>query len=70
MPKLQGVNHLRAVKVFEKLGFRVIRQGKHISMAKNGKVIIIPRSNLINAYTMAGIIKDAGFTINQFQELL
>lgn len=70
MPKLQGINHLRAIKVFEKFGFRVIRQGKHISMAKDGKVIIIPRSNPINAYTMAGIIKDAGLTINQFKELL
>jgi hypothetical protein len=30
MPKLPGVNHLDAVRAFEKVGFWVLRQGKHI----------------------------------------
>jgi predicted RNA binding protein YcfA (HicA-like mRNA interferase family) len=30
MPKLPGVNHLRAVKALEKAGFRVDCQSKHI----------------------------------------
>jgi hypothetical protein len=33
MPKIPGVNHLRAIKAFEKAGFRVVRQGKHIVMS-------------------------------------
>jgi len=34
MPKLPGVNHLRAVKALEKAGFQIDRQGKHIFMSK------------------------------------
>jgi predicted RNA binding protein YcfA (HicA-like mRNA interferase family) len=32
MPSLAGINHQRAVKAFEKAGFRIVRQGKHITM--------------------------------------
>jgi predicted RNA binding protein YcfA (HicA-like mRNA interferase family) len=70
MPKLAGISHQRAVKAFEKAGFRVIREGKHISMVKDDRIIIIPRNNPINAFTMAGIIKDAGLTIEEFKKLL
>ncbi|GAB4545838.1 MAG: hypothetical protein Fur002_20310 [Anaerolineales bacterium] len=71
MPKLAGIQHQRAVKAFERAGFRVIREGKHISMAKDDRIIIIiPRNNPINAFTMAGIIKDAGLTIEEFKKLL
>jgi predicted RNA binding protein YcfA (HicA-like mRNA interferase family) len=70
MPKLPGINHKKAVRAFEKAGFRIIRQGKHISMINDDRIIIIPRANPINAYTMAGIIKDAGLTIEEFKQLL
>ncbi|MGK7933816.1 MAG: hypothetical protein AB4041_20635 [Microcystaceae cyanobacterium] len=26
------INHQRAIKAFEKAGFRIVRQGKHITM--------------------------------------
>ena len=70
MPKLPGINHLRAIKAFEKAGFQVIRQGKHISMSDGDRIIVIPRSNPINAYTMAGIISDAGLSIEEFKKFL
>lgn len=70
MPKLSGVNHKQAVKAFEKAGFRIIRQSKHIAMTNGERIIIIPRANPINAYTMSGIIKDAGLSIEDFKELL
>ena len=70
MPKLAGVNHQRAVNAFEKAGFVVIREGRHVSMAKDDRIIIIPRNNPINAFTMAGIIKDTGLTIEEFKKLL
>ncbi|MBX9256839.1 type II toxin-antitoxin system HicA family toxin [Desmonostoc muscorum CCALA 125] len=63
MPKLAGINHLPAMNAFEKTGFSVVRQGKHITMTNGERIITIPRANPINAYTMAGIIKDAGLTI-------
>jgi len=68
--KLPGISHERAVRAFQKRGFRVVRQGKHISMTDGERIIIIPRANPINAFTMAGIIKDAGMTIEEFNALL
>jgi predicted RNA binding protein YcfA (HicA-like mRNA interferase family) len=70
MPKLPGINHNLAIKAFEKAGFRIIRQGKHITMTNDEYIIVIPRNNPINGYTMAGIIKDAGLTIENFKKLL
>ncbi len=48
MPKLPGVNHLRAVNALQKAGFRIDR----------------------HPYTMATIVRDAGMTIEEFEELL
>ena len=48
----------------------MVREGKHISMVKDDRIIIIPRNNPINAFTMGGIIKDAGLTIEEFKKLL
>ena len=70
IPNLLGINHLRAIKAFEKIGFRIIRQGKHITMTDGEHIITIPRANPINAYTMATIIKGSGLTITQFKQLL
>ncbi|MEK7279018.1 MAG: type II toxin-antitoxin system HicA family toxin [Nitrospirota bacterium] len=70
MPKLPGVNHERAVKAFEKAGFRIARQGKHITMTNGERIITIPRANPVDAYTMGGIVKDAGLSIEEFKKLL
>ena len=70
MPKIPGVNHLRAVGALEKAGFRIVRQGKHIVMSDGIRFLTIPRSNPIDAYTMGGIVNDAGLTIEKFRKLL
>jgi predicted RNA binding protein YcfA (HicA-like mRNA interferase family) len=70
MPSLPGINHQRAVKAFEKYGFWVLRQGKHIVMTNGKRIITIPRANPINAFTMAGIVNDAGLSIQEFRKLL
>jgi predicted RNA binding protein YcfA (HicA-like mRNA interferase family) len=70
MPSLSGVNHLRAINAFEKAGFWIARQGKHITMTNGERIITIPRANPINSYTMGSIIKGAGLTIEEFQNLL
>jgi len=46
------------------------RQSKHLIMTDGERIITIPRANPINAYTMGGIIKDAGLTIEEFKKLL
>jgi len=70
VPKLPGVNHLQAVRGFEKAGFRILREGKHIVMTDGVRLITIPRHNPVNAYTMGGLVVDAGLTIEQFRDLL
>jgi hypothetical protein len=51
MPKIPGVNHLRAVGAFEKAGFKIVRQGKHIVMSDGAHFITTPRHNPVNALT-------------------
>jgi len=70
MGKLPGVNHLDAVRALEKAGFRILRQGKHVVMTDGTRILTIPRHNPINSFTMDGIVKDAGLTIDQFREFL
>lgn len=70
MPSLPGVNHLDAVRVLEKAGFRVERQGKHIVMTDGARIVTIPRHNPVNAFTMGGIVRGAGLTIERFRQLL
>ena len=55
MPKIPGVPHLQAVRALEKVGFRVVRESKHIVMSDGRRILTIPRANPINAFTMGGI---------------
>ncbi len=70
MPRIAGVNHLDAVRALEKAGFRIARQGKHIVMTNGTRIITIPRHNPVNAFTMGGIVRDAGLSVEDFRELL
>jgi predicted RNA binding protein YcfA (HicA-like mRNA interferase family) len=70
VPKIPGVSHLDAVKALEKAGFRVVRQGKHVVMSDGVRILTIPRHNPVNAFTMGGIVRDAGLTAEEFRRLL
>ena len=70
MPKIPGVNHLDAVRALEKAGFRIVRQGKHIVMSDGTRIVTVPRHNPVNAFTMGGIARDAGLTVEEFKKLL
>ena len=70
MPKFAGVNHLEAVRALEKAGFVIVRQSKHIVMSNGVRQVVVPRNNPIKAFTMGGIIQDAGLTIQEFRGLL
>ena len=39
-------------------------------MSDGQRILTIPRNNPINAITMAGIVRAAGLTLEQFRELL
>lgn len=62
------------IKIFEKLGFYIKRQkGSHVIMIKNGSAIyqpVIPfhKKDLSKAL-LKSIIRQAGFTIEEFNQL-
>ena len=56
MGKVPGVNHLR--------------EGKHTVMSDGERILTIPRHNPVNAFTMGGIVRDAGLTAEEFRKLL
>ena len=70
MPKIPGVNHLEAVRALQKAGFRILREGKHIVMSDGIRILTIPRHNPVNAFTMGGIARDAGRSVEEFKKLL
>ncbi len=70
MPKIPGVNHLEAIKALQKTGFSIVRQGKHIVMSDGVRIVTIPRRNPVNAFTMGGIARDAGLSVEEFRKLL
>ena len=70
MPGLPGVNHLDAVRALQKVGFRIVRQGKHIVMSAGARTVTIPRNNPVNAFTMGRIVRNAGLSIDEFRDLL
>jgi hypothetical protein len=68
--QIPGIRHLDAVRALEKSGFRIARQGKHIVTTDGVRILTIPRNDPINAFTMGGIVRDAGPTPEQFRALL
>lgn len=70
MAKLPGINHRAAVRALEKAGFRVAREGKHVVMTDGQRIVTIPRHDPVNAYTMGGIVQDAGVSVDDFKKLL
>ncbi len=59
-----------SARSLERAGFRVLRQGKHVVLSDDSRILTVPRANPINAFTMGGIVRDAGLTIEEFRRLL
>lgn len=70
MHKLPGVNHLDAIRALAKVGLVVVRQGKHVVLSDGRRILTLPRSNPVNAFTMGGIARDAGLSVEELRALL
>lgn len=70
MPKIPGINHRDAIRALEKAGYSVVRESKHVIMSDGIRILTIPRANPVDAYTLGGIAKDAGLTVEEFRRLL
>ncbi|MDP3772030.1 MAG: type II toxin-antitoxin system HicA family toxin [bacterium] len=66
------VSHARAVRVFMKAGFWVVKSmgSRHTGMTDGKMKVVIPRHTRLNPYTLKSIIRDAGLTDSEFKKLL
>lgn len=71
MPKLPHISGAQAVKIFERLGFVVMRQnGSHIVLRKGSSGCVVPNHKEIKVGTLAGILRQAGVSADEFLRAL
>ncbi len=69
MPSLPVISGRKTVRVFENLGWLVVRQrGSHIIMVKEGEIVTlsIPDHKEIAKGTLRSLIRNAGITVEEF----
>ena len=63
----RDVNGTEAVKALSRLGFAVKRQsGSHLIMRKDARTVVVPMHKPIKPGTLAGLIEQAGVSIEAF----
>jgi predicted RNA binding protein YcfA (HicA-like mRNA interferase family) len=66
-PKLPLVSGAEAVRAFERLGFSVVRQrGSHIILRRGASGCVVPNHRELKTGTLAGILKQAGISTDEF----
>lgn len=73
MPKLPRVSGAEAIRVFERLGFRQVRQrGSHVVLKRVGPErvtgCVVPLHAELATGTLRGILKQAGVSPEEFTE--
>ncbi|SJM95315.1 conserved hypothetical protein [Crenothrix polyspora] len=67
MPKLPVISGAEAIRALQYLGFVVIRQrGSHIILRKGSQGCVVPNHHEIKAGTLAGLLKQASVSIDEF----
>ncbi len=67
MPKLPVLSGADVVKMLERLGFENIRQrGSHVIMRRGSVGTVVPLHKELKTGTLAGIIRQAGLTQDEF----
>ena len=67
MPKLPHVSGAAVVKALERLGFAKIRQsGSHVIMRRGSKGCVVPMHREVKIGTLAGVLRQADITPDEF----
>jgi predicted RNA binding protein YcfA (HicA-like mRNA interferase family) len=67
MPKLPVVSGAEAIRALERLGFMVVRQrGSHIVLRRGASGCVVPNHREIKPGTLAGVLKQAGVSGDEF----
>ena len=67
MPKLPHISGAEAVRALERLGFVQVRQkGSHLIMRRGSTGCVVPLHREIKVGTLAGVLRQAGVTPEDF----
>jgi len=70
MPKLPRTSGAAIVKALERLGFVKIRQsGSHVIMRRGAKGCVVPMHREVKIGTLAGILRQAEVTQDEFIDI-
>ena len=71
MPKLPHISGATAVRALERLGFTKIRQsGSHVIMRRGSKGCVVPMHSEIKIGTLAGVLRQADISPDEFTDAL
>ena len=67
MPELPKISGKKAIKIFEKSGFSIVRQrGSHVILRKGSKGCVIPLHKSLAIGTLKSAIRQAGLDTETF----
>jgi len=67
MPELPRISGKEAIKIFQKLGFSVVRQrGSHVVLRKDNRGCVIPVHKSLAVGTLRSAIKQVGISPEEF----
>ncbi len=67
MPKLPRISGSEIVKTLQRLGFEIARQrGSHIIMRRGASGCVVPNHREVKVGTLAGVLRQAGVSAEEF----
>ena len=71
MPKLPRVSGAEVVRALQRLGFAVARQrGSHIVLRRGSTGCVVPNHRELKTGMLAGVLKQAGVSVEDFTNAL
>ncbi len=71
MPKLPRVSGAEVVRALQRMGFAVARQrGSHIVLRRGSSGCVVPNHRELKTGTLAGVLKQAGVSVEDFLKAL
>ncbi len=71
MPELPRISGKEAIRAFERLGFRQVRQkGSHVVLRKDARGCVIPLHDSLAVGTLRSAIRQAGISVEDFVDAL
>lgn len=71
MPKLPHLSGAEIIRALERLGFTQVRQkGSHVVMKRGSSGCIVPTHREVKVGTLAGVIRQAGISADEFLAIL